>query len=82
MCGHLSVRLLLPGDTRTQSSVCLSASARRHPYAVILFDEVEKAHPDVFNVLLQLLDDGRVTDSQAGRLTDTTHVLVHRQTDG
>jgi len=39
---------------------------RRRPYAVILFDEVEKAHADVFNVLLQILDDGRVTDSQVG----------------
>ena len=39
---------------------------RRRPYAVILFDEVEKAHADVFNVLLQILDDGRVTDAQVG----------------
>ena len=44
------------------------AARRRRPYAVILFDEVEKAHGDVFNILLQILDDGRVTDAQVGRL--------------
>ncbi len=44
----------------------LTEAVRRRPYAVILFDEVEKAHADVFNVLLQILDDGRVTDSQVG----------------
>ena len=47
----------------------------RKPYSVVLFDEVEKAHPDVFNVLLQILDDGRVTDSQ-GRVVDFKNCLV------
>jgi ATP-dependent Clp protease ATP-binding subunit ClpB len=48
---------------------------RRRPYAVILFDEVEKAHPDVFNVLLQILDDGRVTDSQ-GRTVSFKNAII------
>ncbi|OQA08560.1 MAG: Chaperone protein ClpB [bacterium ADurb.Bin374] len=48
---------------------------RRKPYSVVLFDEIEKAHPDVFNVLLQLLDDGRLTDSQ-GRTVDFRNVVV------
>ncbi len=48
---------------------------RRQPYSVVLFDEVEKAHPDVFNVLLQLLDDGRVTDAQ-GRTVDFKNTIV------
>jgi len=48
---------------------------RRRPYSVILFDEIEKAHPDVFNVLLQLLDDGRLTDGQ-GRLVDFKNAIV------
>jgi ATP-dependent Clp protease ATP-binding subunit ClpB len=48
---------------------------RRRPYAVVLFDEVEKAHPDVFNVLLQILDDGRVTDSQ-GRTVSFKNAII------
>ena len=48
---------------------------RRKPYAVVLFDEVEKAHPDVFNVLLQVLDDGRITDSQ-GRTVDFKNTVI------
>ncbi len=48
---------------------------RRHPYSVVLFDEVEKAHPDVFNVLLQVLDDGRITDSQ-GRTVDFKNTIL------
>ncbi|MGN1306071.1 MAG: AAA family ATPase, partial [Faecousia sp.] len=47
----------------------------RHPYSVVLFDEVEKAHPDVFNVLLQVLDDGRITDSQ-GRTVDFKNTIL------
>ena len=47
----------------------LTEAVRRKPYSVVLFDEVEKAHPDVFNVLLQVLDDGRITDSQEEPLT-------------
>ena len=45
----------------------LSEKVRRNPYSVILFDEIEKAHPDVFNILLQVLDDGHITDAQGGR---------------
>lgn len=53
----------------------LTEAVRRQPYALVLFDEIEKAHPDVFNVLLQLLDDGRLTDSQ-GRVVDFQNTLV------
>ena len=53
----------------------LTEAVRRKPYSVILFDEVEKAHPDVFNVLLQLLDDGRLTDSK-GRTVDFRNTMV------
>ncbi len=53
----------------------LTEAVRRKPYAVILFDEVEKAHPDVFNTLLQLLDDGRLTDSK-GRTVDFKHAVI------
>jgi ATP-dependent Clp protease ATP-binding subunit ClpB len=48
---------------------------RRKPYAVVLFDEVEKAHPEVFNLLLQLLDDGRLTDSK-GRVVDFKNTVI------
>ena len=54
---------------------------RDRPYSVVLFDEIEKAHPDVFNVLLQVLDDGRITDSQ-GRTVDSvsyTHLDVYKR---
>ena len=53
----------------------LSETVRRHPYSVILFDEVEKAHPDVFNILLQVLDDGRITDSH-GRKVDFRNTVI------
>jgi ATP-dependent Clp protease ATP-binding subunit ClpB len=53
----------------------LTEAVRRKPYAVILFDEVEKAHPDVFNILLQVLDDGRITDSQ-GRTVDFINTVI------
>jgi ATP-dependent Clp protease ATP-binding subunit ClpB len=53
----------------------LSETVRRRPYSVILLDEIEKAHPDVFNVLLQLLDDGRLTDGQ-GRTVDFTNAVL------
>ena len=53
----------------------LTEAVRRHPYSVVLFDEVEKAHPDVFNVLLQVLDDGRITDSQ-GRTVDFKNTIL------
>ena len=53
----------------------LSEQVRRHPYAVVLFDEIEKAHPDVFNILLQVLDDGHITDSQ-GRKVDFSNTVI------
>ncbi len=55
----------------------LTEAVRRKPYAVILFDEIEKAHPDVFNVLLQVLDDGRITDAQ-GRTVDFKNTVIIR----
>ena len=53
----------------------MTEAVRRKPYSVILFDEVEKAHPDVFNILLQVLDDGRITDSQ-GRTVDFKNTVI------
>src|SRR5438094_10048524 len=53
----------------------LTEAVRRRPYQVVLFDEIEKAHPDVFNVLLQVLDDGRLTDGQ-GRTVDFRNTLI------
>ena len=53
----------------------LTEAVRRRPYSVVLFDEVEKAHPDVFNIMLQILDDGRITDSQ-GRLVDFKNTII------
>ena len=53
----------------------MTEAIRRKPYAVVLFDEIEKAHPDVFNVLLQVLDDGRITDSQ-GRTVDFKNTII------
>ena len=53
-----------PGYVGYEEGGQLTEAVRRKPYSVILFDEIEKAHPDVFNVLLQVLDDGRITDSQ------------------
>ena len=58
-----------PGYVGYEEGGALTEAVRRRPYQVILFDEVEKAHPDVFNVLLQVLDDGRLTDGQ-GRTVD------------
>ena len=64
-----------PGYVGYEAGGQLTEAVRRKPYAVILFDEVEKAHPDVFNVMLQILDDGRVTDSQ-GRTVDFTNAVL------
>ncbi len=64
-----------PGYVGYDEGGQLTEAVRRKPYAVILFDEVEKAHPDVFNVLLQVLDDGRVTDSQ-GRTVDFKNTII------
>lgn len=64
-----------PGYVGYEEGGQLTDAVRRKPYSVVLFDEVEKAHPDVFNVLLQILDDGRVTDSQ-GRTVDFKNTII------
>ena len=64
-----------PGYVGYDEGGQLTEAVRRHPYSVILFDEVEKAHPDVFNILLQVLDDGRITDSH-GRTVDFKNTLI------
>lgn len=74
---HAVARLIgaPPGYVGYEQGGQLSESVRRRPYSVILFDEVEKAHPDVFNVLLQVLDDGRITDGQ-GRTVDFRNTVI------
>ena len=64
-----------PGYVGYEEGGQLTEAVRRHPYSVVLFDEVEKAHPDVFNILLQVLDDGRITDSQ-GRTVDFKNTIL------
>jgi ATP-dependent Clp protease ATP-binding subunit ClpB len=64
-----------PGYVGYEEGGQLTEAVRRRPYSVVLFDEIEKAHPDVFNVLLQILDDGRLTDSQ-GRLVDFRNAVI------
>ena len=64
-----------PGYVGYEEGGQLTEAVRRHPYSVVLFDEVEKAHPDVFNILLQVLDDGRITDSQ-GRTVDFKNTVI------
>ncbi len=64
-----------PGYVGYDEGGQLTEAVRRHPYSVVLFDEVEKAHPDVFNILLQVLDDGRITDSQ-GRTVDFKNTII------
>jgi ATP-dependent Clp protease ATP-binding subunit ClpB len=64
-----------PGYIGYEEGGQLTEAVRRRPYSVVLFDEVEKAHPDVFNVLLQILDDGRLTDSQ-GRVVDFRNTVI------
>jgi ATP-dependent Clp protease ATP-binding subunit ClpB len=74
---HAVARLIgaPPGYVGFEEGGQLTEAVRRRPYAVILFDEIEKAHPDVFNILLQILDDGRLTDSQ-GRTVDFRNAVV------
>lgn len=74
---HAVARLIgaPPGYVGYDEGGALTEAVRRRPYQVILFDEVEKAHPDVFNILLQVLDDGRLTDGQ-GRLIDFRNTLI------
>ena len=64
-----------PGYVGHEDGGQLSEKVRRNPFSVILFDEIEKAHPDVFNILLQVLDDGRITDSQ-GRVVDFKNTII------
>ena len=64
-----------PGYVGFEDGGQLTEAVRRKPYSVILFDEIEKAHPDVFNILLQVLDDGRITDSQ-GRTVDFKNTVI------
>lgn len=64
-----------PGYVGYEEGGQLTESVRRKPYSVVLLDEIEKAHPDVFNILLQVLDDGRITDSQ-GRTVDFTNTII------
>lgn len=74
---HAVARLIgaPPGYVGYEQGGALTESVRRRPYQVILFDEVEKAHPDIFNIMLQILDEGRLTDSQ-GRLVDFRNTLI------
>ncbi len=64
-----------PGYVGYEEGGQLTEAVRRKPYSVVLFDEVEKAHPDIFNTLLQVLDDGRITDSQ-GRVVDFKNTII------
>ena len=64
-----------PGYVGYDEGGQLTEAVRRNPYSIVLFDEIEKAHPDVFNILLQILDDGRITDSQ-GRLVDFKNTII------
>jgi ATP-dependent Clp protease ATP-binding subunit ClpB len=64
-----------PGYVGYEEGGQLTEAVRRRPYSVLLFDEIEKAHPDVFNLLLQVLDDGRLTDSQ-GRIVDFRNTVI------
>ncbi|PID64737.1 MAG: hypothetical protein CR962_01120 [Gammaproteobacteria bacterium] len=77
MESHSVARLIgaPPGYVGYDQGGMLTEAVRRKPYSVVLFDEVEKAHPEVFNVLLQVLDDGRLTDSQ-GRVVDFTNTII------
>ena len=64
-----------PGYVGYEEGGQLTEAVRRKPYSVVLFDEIEKAHPDVFNTLLQILDDGRLTDAQ-GRTVDFRNTVI------
>ncbi len=64
-----------PGYVGYEEGGTLTEAVRRRPYSIVLFDEIEKAHPDVFNILLQVLDDGRITDSQ-GRTVDFKNTII------
>lgn len=74
---HAVARLIgsPPGYVGYEEGGVLTEAVRRRPYQVILFDEIEKAHPDIFNVLLQVLDDGRLTDGK-GRTVDFKNTII------
>eukprot|EP00494_Astrolonche_serrata_P001877 UN01883 len=65
-----------PGYVGYEEGGQLTEAVRRRPYSVVLFDEIEKAHSDVFNVFLQILDDGRVTDSQGRKVSFTNSIII------
>lgn len=64
-----------PGYVGHDEGGQLTKAVRRHPYSVVLFDEIEKAHPDIFNILLQVLEEGRLTDSQ-GKTVDFRNTVI------
>ena len=65
-----------PGYVGHDDGGQLSEKVRRHPYSVVLFDEIEKAHPDVFNILLQVLDDGHITDSKGRKVSFKNTIII------
>ena len=65
-----------PGYVGYEEGGQLSEKVRRHPYSVVLFDEIEKAHPDVFNILLQILEDGHVTDAQGRKVSFKNTIII------
>lgn len=71
-----------PGYVGYDEGGQLSEKVRRNPYSIILFDEIEKAHPDIFNILLQVLDDGQITDSQGRRIDFKNTVLIMTSNSG
>ena len=78
MEGHSVSKMICspPGYVGFEEGGQLSEKVRRNPYSVVLFDEIEKAHPDVFNVLLQVLDDGHITDSKGRKVSFKNTVLI------
>ena len=65
-----------PGYVGYEEGGQLSDKVRRNPYSVVLFDEIEKAHPDVFNILLQVLDDGQITDSKGRKVSFKNTIII------
>ena len=65
-----------PGYVGYEEGGQLTEAVRRHPYSIVLLDEIEKAHPDVFNILLQVLDDGRITDSKGNTVSFKNTIII------
>jgi ATP-dependent Clp protease ATP-binding subunit ClpC len=84
MEGHAVSKMIgsPPGYVGFDEGGQLSEKVRRNPYSVVLFDEIEKAHPDVFNILLQVLDDGHITDSKGRKVSFKNTILVMTSTAG